>query len=74
MMFPSKEKVDMIKKLYPVGTKIVLDFMDDIQAPPSGTVGEVLFVDSIGQLQMNWENGSGLALNVDIDKFHILRE
>ena len=72
MNFKSEAEVELLRKIYPEGTKIVLDYMDDFQAPPSGTIGEVICVDSIGQLQMKWENGCGLALNTDVDKFHKL--
>lgn len=68
-MFKSEAEVNLIKELYPEGTKIKLEFMDDVQSPPIGTVGEVVCVDSIGQIHMKWENGSSLALNVDVDKF-----
>ena len=72
MQFKSQTEVELIRKMYPEGTKVVLDFMDDFQAPPSGTKGEVLLVDSIGQIHVKWENGSSLALNTDVDRFHKL--
>ena len=62
-------KVDFLRKMYPVGCKVELHFMDDVQAPPSGTVGEVIFVDDIGQIHVKWENGSSLALIPDVDSF-----
>lgn len=71
-MFKSEIEVDMIRRMYPKGTRIELDYMDDFQAPPSGTQGTVTVVDSIGQIHVNWDNGSGLALNTDVDKFHII--
>ncbi len=64
------EKIQMIKELYPKGTVLELDIMDDPQAPPSGTKGTVQYVDDIGQIHVQWENGSGLALNCDLDSFH----
>ena len=67
MNFKSREEVEHIRKLYPKGTQIVLKYMDDFQAPPSGTVGEVTHVDDIGQI--HW-TGCGLALNVDEDIFY----
>lgn len=67
MKFKSREEVEKIKSLYPKGTEIVLKHMDDIQAPPSGTVGTVKFVDDNGQI--HW-TGSGLALNTDVDVFY----
>ena len=62
-------KVDFLRKMYPVGCKVELHFMDDVQAPPSGTVGEVIFVDDIGQIHVKWETGSTLALNIKLDSF-----
>ena len=62
-------KVDFLRKMYPVGCKVVLHHMDDVQAPPSGTKGTVMFVDDIGQIHVKWENGSSLALNVKLDSF-----
>ena len=48
MKYPSKEKIEMLRKRYPpAGTKIVLEAMDDVQAPPVGTIGEVLMVDGV---------------------------
>lgn len=34
--------------------------MDDVQAPPAGTLGTVTGVDDTGSLLMSWDNGSGL--------------
>ena len=69
-MFMNRKEVEKIKQMYPKGTKIELGYMDDFQAPPSGTVGEVTHVDDIGQIHVIWENGSTLALNTDVDSFH----
>lgn len=62
-------KVDFLRKLYPKGTKVELDYMDDPQAPPSGTKGTVMFVDDIGQIHVKWETGSSLALIPSVDSF-----
>ena len=62
-------KVDFLRKMYPVGCKVELHFMDDPQAPPSGTKGTVMFVDDIGQIHVKWENGSSLALIPNVDSF-----
>ena len=61
------------KKRYPKGTSIELIYMDDPQAPPTGTRGIVDFVDDIGQIHVKWENGSGLALNTDYDTFKVIK-
>ena len=36
-----KELLDIIKRSYPAGTRVVLKHMDDVQAPPIGTKGTV---------------------------------
>ena len=60
----------ILKELYPKGTEVVLDYMDDKYAPPAGTHGKVFHVDDIGQIHVHWENGSSLALIPGEDKFH----
>ena len=60
MMFPKRETVKMIRRMYPKGTRVELVAMDDPQAPPIGTRGTVLGVDDTGSLLMRWDNGSGL--------------
>ena len=64
-------KKEFIEKLYPVGATVILDHMNDPQAPPSGTKGEIIAIDSIGQIHVKWENGSGLALIYGTDSFHL---
>lgn len=60
MQFPSREVVEKLRQEYPVGTRVILVKMDDVQAPPVSTYGTVLGVDSTGSLLMKWDNGSGL--------------
>ena len=62
-----------IKAEYPPGTRILLSHMKDPYAPvPDGTKGTVRFVDDIGQIFMNWDNGRSLPLNADEDSFRKL--
>ena len=60
MNFPSRDIVERIREQYPAGTRVELVRMDDVQAPPIGTLGTVTGVDDTGSLIMNWDNGSGL--------------
>ena len=62
MRFPSRETVERVRQEYPVGTRVELLRMEDIQAPPIGTLGTVLGVDDTGSLLMRWDNGSGLNI------------
>ena len=52
-------KEELLKK-YPVGSRVRLLKMDDIQAPPIGTLGTVKGVDDILSILVSWDNGSGL--------------
>ena len=58
MFFPSKELVEQLRKRYPAGTRVRLVSMDDIQAPPVGTLGTVRGVDDAGDILVRWDNGS----------------
>lgn len=60
MNFPSRESVKQVRKEYPVGTRVKLTKMDDVQAPPVGTEGTVLGVDDTASLIVEWDNGSHL--------------
>lgn len=67
-------EIQELRSAYPVGTKVVLDRMDDTQAPPPGTVGVVRYVDDLGQIGVSWATGSSLSLIPEVDKFHIAGE
>lgn len=68
MKFTSKETVENLRNKYPIGTRIELIFMDDIQAPPVGTKGTVRGVDDIGSIMVSWDNGSSLSLAYGADR------
>lgn len=71
-MFPSRETVERIRKIYPVGTRVELTRMDDPQAPPIGTHGTVMYVDDIASLGVAWDNGSTLQCVYGKDQVKIL--
>lgn len=60
MRFPSREEVARVREQYPTGCRVVLERMDDLQAPPIGTQGTVRGVDDTGSVMVNWDNGSSL--------------
>lgn len=66
---------DNTKKMYPPGTRIELISMDDPYAPvPPGTRGTVKFVDSMGTIFPQWDNGRTLGLVPDEDSFRKLTQ
>ena len=68
MRFPNKELVDRIRGQYPIGCRVELLCMDDVQAPPVGTKGTVRGVDDIGSIMVAWDNGSGLSVAYGEDR------
>lgn len=53
--------IQFLKDLYLAGTRVKLVEMNDIQAPPIGTLGTVMYVDDIGTIHIKWDNGSTLG-------------
>lgn len=60
--------LDSLRAAFPEGTRVQLVKMDDEQAPPVGTVGTVKWVDDVGTIHINWENGSRLGAAWPEDK------
>lgn len=58
----SRETVNGLKEQYPKGCRVELVYMDDVQAPPIGIKGTVNFVDDIGTIHVDWDNGCGLGV------------
>lgn len=69
----TQAEVAAIRKRYPVGSRIALDYMNE-QGMPPGLKGIVDHIDDQGQLHMIWENGRSLALIPGADRFHRLPE
>lgn len=63
------------KKLYPPGTRIELISMKDPYAPVlTGTRGTVKFVDSMGTIFPEWDNGRSLGVVPGEDSFRKLTQ
>ncbi len=71
--FPSESTLKYYRTIYPPGTRIQLDEMNDPQAIPAGTKGEILGIDDAGNALMKWDNGRSLSLAIEVDKFHKLQ-
>lgn len=68
MRFPNKEIVAELRKQYPVGCRVKLVAMIDVQAPPIGTLGTVKGVDDAGSVMVSWDNGSSLSVAYGQDR------
>ena len=73
MKFPSREQIAALRQKYPKGTMVELISMEDMQAPPPGTLGKVQGIDDAGQILVHWQTGSSLNLLLGIDSFRIVQ-
>ena len=71
-MVYDEKKIERLRTLYPPGTVICLDNMEDPYPVPRGSTGKVEYVDDAGNIHMKWRNGSSLALVPETDDFHIV--
>ncbi|MCM1234412.1 MAG: DUF4314 domain-containing protein [Ruminococcus flavefaciens] len=62
MRFPNEKTVERVREQYPIGCRVELVKMDDVQAPPIGTKGTVYGVDDTASVLVHWDNGCGLAV------------
>lgn len=58
----NKRTIERLRAMFPQGCRVELLEMDDPQAPPIGTQGSVIFVDDVGTIHVDWDNGSGLGV------------
>lgn len=68
-------RIDMIRNKYKVGQTIEL--LDDVQNESSlikGLKGKVLYVNDLGDIEVEWENGSSLSLIYGVDSFKLVNE
>lgn len=70
MKIPSRETVERLREQYPIGCRVVLDKMDDVQAPPIGTEGTVRGVDDMGSIMVSWDNNGSLSVAYGEDRCH----
>ncbi|MCD7921870.1 MAG: DUF4314 domain-containing protein [Clostridiales bacterium] len=82
MRFPDRKLVEKVREEYPAGCRVELVRMDDVQAPPSGTMGTVCAVDDAGDLCIRWDNGCRLKAvygedivkKIDVYYCHVARQ
>lgn len=67
--FPSRETVEWIRKLYPVGCRVELIRMNDpysrLKPDEHGTVTSV---DDTGTVFVSWDSGSSLGVIYGVDR------
>ncbi len=71
----NRKRIESIKQRYPEGTRICVDSMGDDPRPiESGIKGTVDWVDDIGTVHCNFDNGRRLGLIVGEDSFHVIQQ
>ena len=61
--FPSKNTIEKLREMYPIGTRVELVSMNDpFTKLMPGEQGTVQFVDDIGTVFVNWDCGSSLGV------------
>ena len=70
MRFPTKEELKNLREKFPKGCRIVLDCMDDVQAPKPGTQGVCRGVDDAGNILVSWDGGGSLSVAFGADSCH----
>lgn len=70
-----RNRVGMVKRQYPVGTRIQLDSLCTYEKDmPSGLCGTVIGVDDQPSLLMKWDNGRSLSLLPFEDSFTVIHK
>ena len=71
---PGKDVIERLRAEYPAGTRVELLEMDDVQAPPVGTLGTVKGVDDLGSIMVSWDSGSVLSVVYGVDSVRKVAE
>ena len=68
MRNPTEEEIKTLCEHYPEGARVELIEMWDEQAPPIGTKGTATYVDDIGSIGVDWDNGNSLNVSLGADR------
>lgn len=61
-----------VKDTHLIGKQVELIYMKDEPQMEQGLKGVITFVDDMNNYHVRWDNGSGLSLIPNEDKFNIL--
>ena len=70
MFFPDEREIEVLRQNYPVGTRLVVECMNDPRPIEPGTRGTVRHVDDIGTIHCDFDNGRRLGLIPGEDIFY----
>ena len=67
-----RDEIYELKARYTSGMRVRLICMSGEPQMYCGLEGTIRVVDDMGQIHVRWDNGSTLALNVDVDAFEVV--
>lgn len=71
----NQEQINLLKKHYPVGTRIELVEEVDVNSTlEQGEKGTITRVDSLGYIHINWDSGISGVLLYGIDDFNVIKK
>ena len=70
MKFPTDKELQRLRREFPSGCRIVLDEMEDVQAPKPSTQGVCRGVDDAGNILASWDGGGSLNVAYGADTCH----
>ena len=70
---PPAAIVESLQARYAPGTRVRLSWMEDRYAPPAGSLGTVIAVDSLGTIHVSWDCGSSLGVAYGVDRCGVIR-
>lgn len=66
--FPDQRVVERLREIYPAGTRVVLEKMEDPYSTlQPGECGKVVYVDDCAGVHIQWNQGSTLAAIFGVD-------
>lgn len=71
----NQEQINLLKKHYPVGTRIELTSnFDEVSYLKSGNKGTITGVDDIGNIHVDWDNEMPEPLTYAVNEFVVISE
>ena len=72
MRTPTREFIEAMRQMYPKGSRITLNHMDDPYHPVEpGTTGTLDHIDDMATFHVTWDNGRTLGVVYGVDSFNI---
>lgn len=68
-----KSELERLRDEYPKGVRVRAQYLWSENAPPQGTLGTVVGVDSYGTIMVHWDTGVSVGAIYGIDRIQKLK-